>query len=93
MFNRREALMSDVNHAETGPATKPRARAAQPLHVAQLADALLRLSTVEAITGLGKSSIYSKLAKNEFPQPVRIGARCTRFRAGDVQAWLAAQSA
>ncbi len=85
--------MSAVNQAESGPAIKPRTRAAQPLHAAQLADALLRLSTVEAITGLGKSTIYAKLANNEFPQPIRLGTRCTRFRAGDVQAWLAAQSA
>jgi prophage regulatory protein len=85
--------MSAVNLVEAVPITKPRTRAAQPLHAVQLADALLRLSTVEAICGIGRSTIYAKLAKNEFPQPVRLGARCTRFRAGDVQAWLAAQSA
>lgn len=87
--------MSAVNHAKPGPATKPRTRAAQPLHAVQLADALLRLSTVEAITGLGKSTIYAKLKANDgsFPKPIKLGTRCTRFRAGDVQAWLAAQSA
>lgn len=85
--------MSAVNHTDIGPATKPRTRATQPLHAAQLADALLRLSTVEAITGLGKSTIYAKLANNEFRQPIRLGTRCTRVRAGNVQAWLAAQSA
>jgi excisionase family DNA binding protein len=64
----------------------------QPLHAAQLADALLRLSTVEAITGLGRSSIYERIKTGEF-KPIKLGARCTRFRASDVQAWLAAQSA
>jgi prophage regulatory protein len=96
VFNdRREAHLSAVNHADAGPARKPRTRAAQPLHAVQLADALLRLSTVEAITGLGKSTIYAKLKANDgsFPKPIKLGARCTRFRAGDVQAWLAAQSA
>jgi prophage regulatory protein len=68
-----------------------RARPQQPLHAAQLAEALLRLSTVEAITGLSRSTIYAKLALRSFPQPVRLSARCTRFRAGDVQVWLAAQ--
>ena len=44
-------------------------------------------------TGLGKSTIFAKLANNEFPQLVRLSTRCTRFHAGDVQAWLAAQLA
>lgn len=84
--------MSEVTQAATGAAPKPRTRPQQPLHAAQLANALLRLATVEAITGLGRSTIYAKLAANEFPQPIRLSARCTRFRAGDVQAWLAAQA-
>ena len=67
-------------------------RGAQPLHVVQLAEALLRISTVEAISGLSKSTIYAKAAKHEFPQPIKLGARCTRFRAADVMAWLAAQA-
>ena len=83
--------MSEVTQEAPRAAPKPRRRPQQPLHVSQLADALLRLATVEAITGLGRSTIYAKLASNEFPQPVRLGTRCTRFRAGDVQAWLAAQ--
>lgn len=86
--------MSEVTQAAASAATKPRTRPQQPLHAAQLADALLRLSTVEAITGLGRSTIYAKLkaADGSFPQPIRLGARCTRWKAGDVQAWLAAQS-
>jgi prophage regulatory protein len=86
--------MSADNHPVGLPGTKPRTRAAQPLHAAQLADALLRLSTVVAITGLSKSTIYARLQANDgsFPRPIKLGARCTRFRAGDVQAWLAAQS-
>jgi prophage regulatory protein len=48
------------------PATVPfksepqRARSTQPLHAAQIADALLKLATVQALTGLGKTSIYAK---------------------------------
>jgi prophage regulatory protein len=68
-----------------------RTRAAQPIQAAQLADALLRLATVEAVTGLSRSTIYAKLKAGEFVQPIRLGARCTRFRAADVQAWLASQ--
>lgn len=73
------------------PRTKRRVRPPQPLHAAQIADALLRLATVEALTGLGRSTIYAKLRAGEFVEPVKLGARCTRWKAGDVQAWLAAQ--
>ena len=85
--------MSTVNQSPKGAVTKPRTRCQQPLHAAQVAEALLRVRTVEAITGLSRSTIYAKLKANDgsFPKPVRLGARCTRFRAGDVQAWLAAQ--
>lgn len=83
--------MSTVNQHNHEPAAKPRTRAQQPLHAAQVAEALLRLSTVEAITGLSRSTIYAKVKAGEFVEPIRLGARCTRFRAGDVQAWLAAQ--
>ncbi|MFN8866720.1 MAG: helix-turn-helix transcriptional regulator [Pseudomonadota bacterium] len=85
--------MSAVTQTATGAAKKARQRKLQPLHAAQVADALLKLPTVEALTGLSRSTIYARLSRNEFPQPVRLGARCTRFRAGDVQAWLAAQAA
>lgn len=84
--------MSDVTHPATAPERKARNRRQQPIHAAQVADALLKLATVEAVTGLSRSTIYARLARNEFPQPVRLSARCTRFRAGDVQAWLAAQA-
>ena len=62
----------------------------QPLHAAQIADALLKLRTVQALTGLGKTTIYALIKAGEL-KPVRRGKRCTRFRAADVQAWLQAQ--
>jgi prophage regulatory protein len=74
--------------------TKPDARRAsilQPLHAAQIADALLRLPTVQALTGLSKTTIYTLVARHDFPQPIRRGSRCTRWRSGDVTAWLQAQ--
>jgi len=61
----------------------------QPLHAAQLPDALLKVHTVGAVTGLSASSIFRKTAAGEFPAPIKLGARCTRWRARDVRAWLA----
>lgn len=65
-------------------------RTEQPLHAAQIHDALLKLQTVQALTGLGKTSIYERIKTGEF-KPIKLGARATRFRASDVQAWLQAQ--
>lgn len=74
------------------PASARRAPAQQVLDAAQIPDALLRLPTVQHLTGLGKTTIYALVARNEFPQPIRRGRRCTRWRAAEVTAWLCAQA-
>ena len=71
--------------------TKARERIAQPLHAAQVPDALLKIATVQALTGLGKTTLYALVSRQQFPQPIRRGMRCTRWRAGDVVTWLQAQ--
>jgi prophage regulatory protein len=65
----------------------------QPLHAAQIADALLKLATAAQLAGLSEATLYRK-AKTDpsFPRLIRMGARCTRIRAGDLTAWLAAQA-
>jgi prophage regulatory protein len=62
----------------------------QPLHAAQISEALLKLATVQALTGRGKTSIYARAATGELT-PIRMGRRCTRWRAGQVQQFLQAQ--
>lgn len=73
--------------------TRDVARDSQSLHALQLADALLRISTVTQATGLSTATIYRRLATGDFPQPVRLSARCTRWKAADVRAWIRAQGA
>jgi prophage regulatory protein len=64
----------------------------QPLHAAQIADALLTMRTAAAVSGLSEATLYRKAARDPaFPKLVKLGARCTRIRAGDLTAWLAAQ--
>ena len=67
----------------------------QPLEAASLPDALLKIATVAAVTGLSASTIFRKLAADppQFPEPVRLGTRCTRWKSASVRAWLAAQVA
>lgn len=64
----------------------------QPLHAAQIADALLRMRTAATVAGMSEATLYRK-AKSDptFPRLVKIGKRCTRIRAGDLTTWLAAQ--
>lgn len=85
--------MSDQIQSPASSAPKGRRVTPQPLQALEVRDALLKLQTVQAATALSKSSIYAKMANGQFPQAVRLGARCTRWRAGDVSAWLAAQTA
>lgn len=74
-------------------AEKPKRGLNQPLHAAQIADALLTMRTASAVAGLSEATLYRK-AKSDpsFPRLVRMGARCTRIRAGDLTAWLSAQA-
>ncbi|ODU07818.1 MAG: hypothetical protein ABS84_15560 [Rubrivivax sp. SCN 71-131] len=80
---------------QTTRAAQDRKRGAtvQPLHVAQIADALLTLRTAAAVAGLSETTIYRKEKTDPtFPRLIRMGQRCTRIRAGDLTAWLAAQA-
>ena len=73
-------------------AQKPRKGNPQPLAAAALPDALLNLRTASAVGGVSTATIYRKAASDPtFPKLIRMGARCTRIRAGDLTAWLAAQ--
>jgi predicted DNA-binding transcriptional regulator AlpA len=81
-------------HPADHSATAPRkGRNPQPLHVTQIADALLTLRTASAVAGMSAATIYRKAAADPtFPRLVKIGKRCTRIRAGDLTAWLVAQA-
>jgi prophage regulatory protein len=61
-----------------------------PLHAKQLADALLCVKQVGDVTSFSPATTYRKVAEGTFPQPIRFGKRCTRWRASDIAAWLAA---
>jgi prophage regulatory protein len=52
----------------------------------------LKAEQVFSLTGYGRSKTYAEIAAGRFPAPERRGSRCSRWRAGDVLAWLDAQS-
>lgn len=68
--------------------TNPSRTNSQPLEAANNPDALLKLQTVVALTGSSAATIYRRVLAGEFPAPIRQGARCTRWRAGTLTAWL-----
>jgi prophage regulatory protein len=63
----------------------------QPLEVVNHANALLTKRTVSTVAGASGSSIDRWVAAGLFPKPIKLSARCTRWRAGDVTAWLEQQ--
>ncbi len=60
----------------------------QPLHVAQLQDALLTVKTVMAQVGLGRSTIHNKVKDGTFPAPIRLSARCVRWTSSSIRQWI-----
>lgn len=54
---------------------------------------LVRLPEVRARVGLGRSAIYAAIAAGTFPQPVRLGTRCSAWPEHEIAAWIAARIA
>jgi prophage regulatory protein len=81
--------MFAVIPTETGPVSKPRKMSSQPLHAVQIADALLKIQILVDLSGLGRTTIYSKIRSGEL-EVVRLGKRCTRVRGGEAQRFLQA---
>lgn len=78
--------------APASPIKKHEPHKRQPLDAAHHPDAHLTAETVASLAGAGRSTIYAMVAAGRFPKPIKRGARCTRWRAGDVTAWLKAQA-
>ena len=53
-------------------------------------DRLLRLRDVEEQVALKRTAIYRWISRGDFPAPVRIGPRSSRWRESDIDAWLQA---
>ena len=53
-----------------------------------MAKIVLRLPTVRQRTGLGRSTIYTRIAHGKFPRPIRLSERCVGWLEHDIEAWL-----
>ena len=65
----------------------------QPISAASHPDALLQAPVVQTLLGIGKSTLFAMVREGRFPRPIKISARCTRWKAGEVTAWLKSQGA
>jgi len=53
-----------------------------------LSTTMLRLPAVKAKTGLSRSTIYQRIANNEFPPPVPLGPQSVGWIEAEVERWL-----
>ena len=49
---------------------------------------LLRLPEVSRIVGLKRSPIYERIARGEFPKPIKLGPRCVAWPDTAIAAWV-----
>ena len=53
-----------------------------------MTESLIRLSKVEARTGLKKSMVYDLMSKDEFPKSIKIGDRAVAWIESEVDRWV-----
>lgn len=49
---------------------------------------VLRLKEVSNLTGLARSTIYAKMAIQQFPQNLSLGGRATGWIESEIFAWI-----
>ena len=49
---------------------------------------MLRRPAVEAMTGLGRSSIYDLMSRGKFPRPIKLTAKAVGWPESVIQDWL-----
>jgi prophage regulatory protein len=49
---------------------------------------ILRLPAVKSATGLGRSELYDKIRRGEFPPQVKLGPKAVGWLESEVDAWI-----
>lgn len=62
-----------------------------PADIAEVA--LLNIKAVCTAVSMSRGWVHAEVRAGRFPQPMRFGQRCTRWRAQDVRAWLVDRAA
>jgi len=53
-----------------------------------MAISILRLPEVKTRVGLSRSAIYLAISREEFPQPVHLGARAVGWLESEIEEWI-----
>jgi len=53
-----------------------------------MAITVLRLPAVKKRTALSRSTIYLRMANNEFPKPISLGGRAVGWLEQDIDEWI-----
>jgi prophage regulatory protein len=53
-----------------------------------VANSILRLPAVKALTGLSRSTIYNRIAEGTFPRPLPLGPRSVGWLSNELDAWI-----
>lgn len=92
-----EAQTAASSHGPKLPETKlnqtrsnSKAARRQPTNLEDVA--FLDIRDVCAMARMSASWIHDEVRGRRFPQPLRFGMRCTRWRSADVRDWLIARS-
>jgi prophage regulatory protein len=48
----------------------------------------LRLNEVKFQVGLGRSAIYVKIKRGEFPAPIKLGGRAVAWISDEIESWI-----
>ena len=51
----------------------------------------VRLATILPVLGFSATTLWRRVKRGTFPQPIKLSERVTAWRAEDVHAWMAAQ--
>lgn len=49
---------------------------------------VLRLLQVRTRVGLSRSAIYLAISREEFPRPIRLGARAVGWLESEIESWV-----
>lgn len=56
--------------------------------------ALVSIRTVAGVTGVHINTAWRRIQQDpRYPKPIRLSARCTRFKVGDVRSYIKGASA
>lgn len=56
-------------------------------------DGFIRVNEVLKFIPWSRSTLYNKVRSGEFPQPVKLSANTSAFRAADIRKWVDEKSA